>query len=329
MRSMRRSLVGASLVTVLLLTSAATIAVAGTGPRPDGLIVFSCSGCGGTGAEGIFTIRPDGRRFRNVPGTHGDAEPAWSPDGRFLAVTRTDGIWLRASDGSLARRLTERHPQGYDASPSWSSDGKRVVFARGTPKRGGGMRRGLWIVRMAGRRPSPLLLGPDGAGAPEWSIGNPDWSPDGQRIAFGFGSERLMVIRADGTGLRRLGPPGLQGRDPHWSPDGRRIAFLEFSEDGSCRTCRPHRFRILELASGHVRTVFTSRGDVWDQSWSPDGRSLAIAATKRVECEVVVLDDECERLDLWNVDSRSARRTLIRSFKQSGGDVTGIDWRAR
>jgi hypothetical protein len=76
-----------------------------------------------------------------------------------------------------------------------------------------------------------------------------------------------------------------------------------------------------------VRTV-TSRGEVWVQSWSSDGRSLAIAATQRVECEEVVLNDECESLALWKVDSRNARRTLIHSFGQSGGDVTGIDWRA-
>ena len=316
----RRFLASVSLVALSLLVSSAT-GIGGVSqppPRSEGLIVFSWQG-------GLSTIQPNGRGLRGLPGTEGDSEPAWSPDGRMLAVTRADGIWLRAADGSHARRLTRRHPQGYDGQPAWSPDGKQIVFDRGTPKSAsGGLQRGLWIVGANGGRPRPLLLSPGGQGEPEWSIGNPDWSPDGRRIAFGFGLERegLMTIRTDGTGLRRLGPPTLRGRDPHWSPDGRQIAFLEFSEGGR------HRFRILDLLSSRVRTVFTSEGSTWVQSWSPNGHWLAIMATQLDECEFVELSDECESLALWKVNTTNARRTLINSFGQQGADVSGIDWRA-
>jgi Tol biopolymer transport system component len=310
----------ASVSAALLLTSSAT----GTGevwsqPRPDGLIVFD-----GREPGGLSTIRADGGALRIVPGTLGDTEPAWSPDGRMLAVTRTDGIWLRSAGGSHGRRLTQRHPYGYEGSPSWSPDAKQIVFDRGIPKGpAGGVRRGLWTVKVGGSRPRPLLLSPGGEGKPEWSIGNPDWSPDGRRIAFSFGpeGERLMVVRVDGGRMQRLGPPMLRGREPHWSPDGHHIAFLEFREDG------PHRFRILDLTTGRVRTMFKSEGEVQVQSWSPDGRWLAILATQRVECEYVELDDYCESLDLWIVNALNARRTLIHSFGQDGSNATRIDWR--
>jgi len=68
--------------------------------------------------------------------------------------------------------------------------------------------------------------------------------------------------------------------------------------------------------------VFRSEGSVQVQSWSPDGRWLAIVATRRVECEEVVPDDECESLDLWVVNALNARRTLIHSFGQDGGHPT-------
>ena len=53
--------------------------------------------------------------------------------------------------------------------------------------------------------------------------GHPDWSPDGSTIAFnrcavkGTGGRAIFRIRPDGTGLKRLGPPGaiaacLRGR---------------------------------------------------------------------------------------------------------------------
>jgi Tol biopolymer transport system component len=307
----------------LLLTSSAS----GTSdiwfqPRPDGLIVFSCFGCpDGREPGGLSTIRPTGGALRNLPRTLGDAEPAWSPNGEMLAVTRTDGIWLRGADGSHVRQVTRRHPQGFDAWPSWSPEGKQIVFVRGTPRSaGGGVRLGLWTVGVGGGRPQPLLVEPSGANR-EWSLGNPDWSPDGRQIAFSGSNERLTVIRADGTKRRRLGPPALRGREPHWSSDGRRIAFLEFWED------RPNRFRILDLTTGRVRTMFKSEGSVQVQSWSPDGRWLAIVATQRVECEEVELDDDCESLALWIVNALNARRTLIYSFGQDGGDVSGIDWR--
>lgn len=324
----RRFIVSASLVAVVLLASSSTGigGVSRSQVRPAGLIVFSCSGCPeGREPGGLSTIRPDGAALRIVPGTLGDTDPAWSPDGQMLAVTRIDGIWVRAADGSHGRRVTQRHPHGYDESPAWSPDGKQIVFARGIPKgAGGGVRRGLWIVMARGSRPRPLLLSPDGQGTPEWSIGTPDWSPDGRLIAFSFGpeGERLMVVGVDGGRVQRLGPRMLRGRDPHWSPDGRRIAFLEFSEDDA------HRFRVLNLTDGRVRTVFKAEGSVWVQSWSPDGRRLAIVATRQVECEEFVLDDECESLDLWIVNSTNGRRTLIHTFGQQGGDVSGIDWRA-
>ncbi len=132
-----------------------------------------------------------------------------------------------------------------------------------------------------------------------------------------------MTLRPDGTGLRRLGSRTLRGRDPHWSPDGRRLAFLEYSE-----SARPHRFRILDLESGRIRTVFRSDGSVWQQTWSPDGRWLAIVASLKVECEGVETSD-CESLGLWIVDSSNARRELIHSFGQAGGDISGLDWSSR
>src|SRR6478736_508117 len=65
--------------------------------------------------------------------------------------------------------------------------------------------------------------------------GLPFVSPDGAWIAFvrqtADTSADIYVIRADGTGERRVGPAGAA----KWMPDGRRLVFGvgKFNEDSS------------------------------------------------------------------------------------------------
>src|SRR5690606_2959583 len=58
-------------------------------------------------------------------------DPAWSPDGRFIAyaVERSgDGfeIYVMGADGSNPTRVT--NSQGSNESPSWSPDSRHVMF---------------------------------------------------------------------------------------------------------------------------------------------------------------------------------------------------------
>jgi len=73
-------------------------------------------------------------------------------------------------------------------------------------------------------------------GAEKEPSGNPEWSPDGQRIAYDgkVGDKSgLVIAHADGSGARLIAEtqgtnnpdPGV-GRSIAWSPDGKRIAFV-------------------------------------------------------------------------------------------------------
>jgi TolB protein len=82
--------------------------------------------------EGVVVLdrRTGGRTVLESPKEVSFA-PAWSPDGRVIAVTATDwggaDVYLSAADGSGALLLTKS--VAGDGMPSWAPDGRRMVIA--------------------------------------------------------------------------------------------------------------------------------------------------------------------------------------------------------
>jgi Tol biopolymer transport system component len=70
-------------------------------------------------------------------------EPAWSPDGHWIAFGRSAesfgggiDLYLISADGKHLRHLAHR-PNFINAGPTWSADGKRIAFSFGRRDRGG------------------------------------------------------------------------------------------------------------------------------------------------------------------------------------------------
>lgn len=129
---------------------------------------------------------------------------AWSPDGRFLAVsaaTSTEpdrepraGLYLLPSSAKGELRLVK--PNAW--TRSWSPDGTRLAFSVEHP-------RGRWTVHTANVDGTNDVRRTD----PDVISGSPAWSPDGKRIAFdqfpnADGRQQVFVMNADGSELRQL-----------------------------------------------------------------------------------------------------------------------------
>jgi gamma-glutamyltranspeptidase len=207
-----------------------------------------------------------------APAARGAREPAWAPDGRRLAFSYLDRIWLSAPDGKSGRALRP-HTTDIERDPAWSPDGRSIVLAADS-----GQGFDLVVVPAGGgdaRRLTTL------AGDERW----PSWTADG-RVVFSHraaGRWRLHIVAAAG------GPPTplysdtaaddeQQGRV---SPDGRRVAYISDrdSEDGDrdlwVADLRPGpRDRVARARLARVRGVEGF------PAWSPDGARIAFFAVR-------------------------------------------------
>jgi tricorn protease len=99
---------------------------------------------------------------------------------------------------------------------------------------------------------------------------HPEWSPDGERIAYttDSGGEQQIAVRPAVGGPEKILTHFTQGYlyRPVWAPGGDRLAF----SDGA------HRLWIVDAAGGEPKQVADDPfNEIHDYSWSPDGRFLA------------------------------------------------------
>jgi dipeptidyl aminopeptidase/acylaminoacyl peptidase len=123
--------------------------------------------------------------------------------------------------------------------------------------------------------------------ASEKPVGNPQWSPDGRRLAF-TREDEIWIVESDGSRLTRVVAKPAGGHDPRWSPDGRQLAFLSrrrgWTQVWLIDAPVPRRGRPQRDPKPPEARALTSTGiDVDGIAWSPDGTRVAVMAQQRPE----------------------------------------------
>ena len=256
---MRRSVMGKRIViTVVGIAAMVTLAVGSlmAGPNRFG-----------------FSDRIERHMFPEV--TTGPAEPAWSPDGQWIAFSMQGDIWKVPAGGGEAIALTQG--PAYHFEPDWSPDGRSLAL---TMDVGGNLEIGVVPADGGAVR----RLASDAA----VDLG-PVWARDGQSILFvssrnrGFDILRVALVGEAVTPVATGQGDQIQ---PAVSPDGATIAFVA-----------PVRNK---LGTGGIWTQPLAGGEPtllqYEESeyrmrprWTPDGQALVYGSDERESNDIAMI----------------------------------------
>jgi Tol biopolymer transport system component len=278
-------------------------------------------------------VRPDGTGdrllIRTPMPTYAQAQPAWSPDGRFVAfslyVTQEAGpdrvdLWLVEADGASARELaTCELPCLQLADPAWSPDGDRIALVRHDIREEGTWGRSaieLLDVSTGARR--TVAETADGTTA----FYGPRWSPDGGALAVTVETypdedqlaalrSRVATVALDGPDAGRvvpLTPSDLFAAEPDWRP-GARIVFatatspLDWFATASV-------FVIDVDGRGLLALTTLDDGPGIDPTWLPDGRVMYVASDRVLGQRIALVDPAGGAIELagWSLQTPAGAR---------------------
>ncbi len=231
----------------------------------------------GVDAPDLWRISIDGQSRTQLTFTGGKVyDFNISADGNRIvySVQNEQGgfdLWEVPRDGGSEKLQL---PCGADwcINPAYSPDEKEVAYSRkkvsGLPGAGPGAA-SIWLLDMATLSTDPLDPDPAVSGV------HPNWSPDGENIAFfdeASGGIRVLNLSA----LSGFILPSNTGESGSWSPDSRELYFSNTESSGA--------FPLSYLYAADVQTQITRKvtGDIEQPEdinspvISPDGLWLAV-----------------------------------------------------
>jgi Tol biopolymer transport system component len=221
------------------------------------------------GNQDVYAVPAAGglpRRLTDDPGH--DMLPRFTHDGRSIlfASDRTGRwqIWEMPAAGGPARRVRENAFVEYQVDES--ADGRFLAFLSNQEGR-----ESLFVMPRAGGAARELVRH-----GPHTIMGNPDWSPDGTRIAFSSNwrlGHQVYVVEVKSGRTERLSPLRRGGCEPRFSPDGRRVIYVDRGHLGETSLLTE-----VDLGSGERRTIVDWPALNYDPAYSPDASEIAFAS---------------------------------------------------
>ncbi len=277
--------------------------IAGFDWSPDGSRIAWTLGFNG---EGVTVMTLSSGDTLRLPAPNGPFSPAWSPDGRRIAVAAgnslfifgagyfgnvgASAIWVVPLDGTSATRVTA--DSSLNVSPEWSPDGRELFWvsdrdgsrdiyqqslnaggaAVGTPRRltTGTDAQGLSVSRGSGRLAYSRLS----TWSSIWSIPLPARGP-------------ISIRKA-----RRITTGNETIEDVDVSADGRWLVFD--SDQGG----NPDLY-VMPVAGGEARQITTDPAGDFSGDWSPDGHRIVFHSLRAGNRDIYTVEADGTGLRQW------------------------------
>ena len=178
----------------------------------------------------------------------GQQDPAWSPDGRWIAFSMRGDIWKIPAQGREAIALTSG--PAYYFEPAWSPDSARIAFAFQAT--------GNLDIGIVSANGGPV----ETVASHERVDIQPAWSRDGKSLFFvSARSGAFRIFRHDFAA--NADTAVTNGIQPAVSPDGKLLAYEQSG------------LRVLDLATGESRMVRDQETEYrMEPAWTPDGQNI-------------------------------------------------------
>jgi len=265
----------------------------GLSPAPDAASILGFTQFTGSGDASEPDLSPDGKTaifsgraagnrdiyFQRVGGENpinltrdspvDDSQAVYSPDGNQIAFRSErsgGGIFLMGATGENVRRISDT---GFH--PSWSPDGQEIVFSTATfeqPSERFQHESEIWVVAIATGAKRQIQT--------EFDAIQPDWSPDGDRIAFwSLGETRdIKTVLAKGGDITTLTSDKAVNWNPKWSHDGKHLYYAS-NRGGSMNFWRIPVDQKTGKALGEGEPFTTPSASSGNLTFSRDGKIVA------------------------------------------------------
>ena len=233
----------------------------------------------------IWTIPATGGTAGRITDLFSDArQPAWSPDGRWIAFMgySDDGydIWAVAPNGSNQHKLTWGRFD--DREPAWSHDGTRIAFSSDRKNPIGGSYN-IWMLDLRNGELRQLTRGPA-------ENRMPSWSPDDTEIAFSSTRENhrsVWAVRVSDGAERKVFAAADAVDSPSWGPGGKFVYYThagaetsQLAMDGKPLTGAENAFSFRASWASDTEFYYVSDGKIRRRDLDgPEPQTIEFTAT--------------------------------------------------